>query len=1275
MKRLRKILSIMLVSLLVFSPLPAKGASPSARDGDVKVLKKIAATDSRPLKNPSNLQPAFDYRDPAEYPLVSKGQKIATLTDSYGTNHTFTLKDIRESEYDPESIDLIVGYTSDFAYTKESKVYFEFFYDIGGYLEYIGRTSFNTVGYTNVNLISTIPNDYYTDQEYIYVRLGIVNEANPGYYSAVTTFKVENPLNVDTSDDYVVISNESVNAWDRQSTGSFDFRVDNSKITIDKNLNPSAYRMDAVLPYDPKKNNSKPLNKSTNRITRSYQVGDKKDFWVTDLVTYEDYQIEAELLYSGTEANVWVHNNQITKTQAEQLGKEFDQKIYSAVVNHFGKESDVDGDGKINILCFDIQDGFAGYGGYVAGYFYGRDLHNDPYSNRSEIFYIDTYPTMGMSGTKDVTKAYSTLAHEFQHMVNYNQNVLIEGNYLGMDTWLNEALSMAAEQIYLGKVLSDRIDYYNVSESIREGHSLLFWDSYGDVLANYSLSYLFGQYIKLQAGQGNAIFKEIIQDPNEDYRAVESVIKKYIDPSLTFGKMMTNFRVALLKKEPTGLYGFKGDPGFDRIEPRIYTGGPTYLFGGGAIVKKINMDNFTEPADKGEQVTYTYVRGDEISIPKVSLSVDEVSDQDTVVKGTTVPGAKVYVKKDSNLIGQGTADSGGNFMVSIPKQTAGTVLTVYAEDRFKNKSKEVKVTVADKTPPAKPTVNPVADNATQVTGKTEADATVYVNADSKQIGTGKANSNGDFTVTIPKQKAGTVLTVYAEDAAGNKSEEVKVTVVDKTPPAKPMVNPVADNATQVTGKTEADATVYVNADSKQIGTGKANSNGDFTVTIPKQKAGTVLTVYAEDAAGNKSEEVKVTVVDKTPPAKPMVNPVADNATQVTGKTEADATVYVNADSKQIGTGKANSNGDFTVTIPKQKAGTVLTVYAEDAAGNRSEEVKVTVADKTPPAKPSVDMVADNSTTVKGKAEAGATVYVKAGSTQLGKGTANGNGDFSVSIPKQKAGTVLTVYAEDKAGNRSAEVKVTVLDKTGPAKPTVYTVADYSTKVTGKTEAGATVYVKVGSKQIGKGTANSKGDFSVSIPKQKAGTVLTVYAVDKAGNKGVEAKVTVADKTPPVQPKVNTVGDNATKVTGKTEAGATVYVKAGSKQIGKGTANSRGDFSIKISKQKAGTTLTVYAVDKAGNKSKETKVKVVDKTPPPAPAVNKVTSKSKKVTGKAEAGATIYIYRGSKLIGKGTVSTKGTFSVSIPAQKKGTVLKVYAIDKAGNRSAARTVKVY
>ncbi|MEG6573667.1 Ig-like domain-containing protein [Caldibacillus debilis] len=934
MEKLRKILSLMLVSLLVFSPLPAKGESPYSHETDIKTLKKNVTMDSRPLKNPLNWQADIDYDDPDEYPLVSKGKKITTLTDSYGTKHTFTYEDLFEDDYFFGYLDLIFGYTSDDAYDKESYIYFEFFYDNAGYLEYYGYMDFDTFGFDEYVLIPMIDKNDFADQRYIYIRVGIENELDPEYYSDVAAFKIENPFYT-PANDYVIISNESADVWDLEYTGSFDYHMDNSKITIDKKLNPGAYRMDAVLPYNPKKNNSRPLNKNTNRVARSYQVGDKKDFWVTHLTTESDYRISTELFYSGTKANVWVHNNQITKSQAAQLGKEFEQKIYPAVVNHFGKESDVDGDGKINILCFDIQDGFAGYGGYVAGYFYGRDLYDDIHSNRSEIFYIDTYPTMGTGSTKDVTKAYSTLAHEFQHMVNFNQNMLIERSEEVMDTWLDEALSMAAEQIYLGRVLSDRIDYYNVSESIRDGHSLLYWDEDGDVLANYSLSYLFGQYLKLQAGKGNAIFKEIIQDPYEDYRAVENVIKKYIDPSLTFGKMMTNFRVALLKKEPTGLCGFKGDPGFKNIHPRIYRDYPTFLFGGGAIVKKINLHQFKTPPDKAEWITYTYVRGSEINNPKVGLSVKAVSDKDTAVKGETKPGATVYVKRSPDLIRKGTADGSGNFSVSIPVQKAGTVLTVYAEDMFKNKSKEVKVTVADKTPPAKPTVYTVADYSTKVTGKTEAGATVYVKAGPKQLGKGTANSKGDFSVSIPKQKAGTVLTVYAVDKAGNKGVEAKVTVADKTPPVQPKVNTVGDNATKVTGKTEAGATVYVKAGSKQIGKGTANSKGDFSIKISKQKAGTTLTVYAVDKAGNKSKETKVKVVDKTPPPAPSVNKVTSKSKKVTGKAEKGATIYIYRGSKLIGKGTVSAKGTFSVAISAQKKGTVLKVYAIDKAGNRS----------------------------------------------------------------------------------------------------------------------------------------------------------------------------------------------------------------------------------------------------------------------------------------------------------------------------------------------------
>ncbi|TWT01125.1 Ig-like domain-containing protein [Planomicrobium sp. CPCC 101079] len=164
-----------------------------------------------------------------------------------------------------------------------------------------------------------------------------------------------------------------------------------------------------------------------------------------------------------------------------------------------------------------------------------------------------------------------------------------------------------------------------------------------------------------------------------------------------------------------------------------------------------------------------------------------------------------------------------------------------------------------------------------------------------------------------------------------------------------------------------------------------------------------------------------------------------------------------------------------------------------------------------------------------------------------------------------------------------------------------------------------------------------------------------------------------DKTAPSTPTVNTVSDKSTGVTGKAETNATVYIKIGTKQIGKAAAKS-GAYSIKIPKQKAGTSISVYAVDAAKNKSASKTVKVLDKTAPAIPTVNKVTSKTAAVAGKGEKGATLYVYNGSKKIGQGTVDGRGAFKVKIKVQKKGSTLKIYAKDKSGNKSKSRAVKV-
>ncbi|UOE55148.1 Ig-like domain-containing protein [Cytobacillus oceanisediminis] len=1269
---MKKLLSIILVIQLLLIP---AAASAQGEDKENKQAgETISADFSVDSKPRLSLEGEANYQDPANYPLKNNGELIDILIDSYGVNHSTYFNHLATSPDDSEYMELSLLYRSNQSSPKDGLLTIEFYKEANNSLSYVGGSDFPVAWFTEATLGVDLQKSYFADQGYIYMRIGTSQSSSDTYYSDVTLFKVENPFaSVNPSlppDQYAVISNESVDAETAQSSGTFD--VKDMKYTIDSSLKPSAYKVDYDKPFDSSSNKGKLLEKNTKSINSSYSVGDYKYFWVSNLTTNANEQINARLAYSGTKANVWVHNNEITDSDAEKLGIEFDSKIHSSVTNHFGPESDVNSDGKINILTYDIQDGFSGSGGYVAGYFWAGDLYNVSGSNMSEIFYIDTYPAMGMGSVKDVTSSYETLAHEFQHMVNFNRNALIEGGG-SMDTWLNESLSMAAEQIYTGYGLEDRVNYYNVSTAIQNGHSLLYWDRYGDTLSNYSLSYLFGQYIKIQAGIGDNIFKEILQDPNNDYVAVENAAKKYIDPNMTFGKLMTNFRIALLLKERNGIHGFMGDPFFDSLNEKIFSGNSINLRGGGSVVTAFNSEEgFEEPAGKGADITYTILdmnSGEpDITAPS-SPVVIQVGDADSIITGKAEANATIYAIAEGIEIGRDTANQAGDFQLSISPKTAGTNIEVYAMDQSGNVSEPAIVTVEDVTAPGGPQVNKVTDQDLAVTGTAEKGSEVTVKIG---IGSWKGTSSleGEFSVSIPKQSAGTLIEVTAKDAAGNVSQAVKVTVVDGDIPAAPIVRKVTDQSTAVTGNAEVDTEINV-----KIGTaswkGITDAEGIFLVAIPKQKIGTIIEVTATDREGNVSPSAKVTVVDGTPPAAPTVNKVNDQAAAVTGAAEKGSEVTV-----KIGTeswkGMANTEGQFSITIPKQKAGTIIEVSAKDAAGNVSAAAKVTVVDETAPPAPMVDKVTDQSTAVTGSTEKGSEVLVVIG-TGIWEVLANSEGQFLITIPKQKAGTLIEVSAKDAAGNRSEATKVTVVDETAPAAPTVNKVTDQATAVTGSAEKGAEVTVKIGTGSW-KGTANTEGQFSIEIPKQKAGTVIEVTAKDEAGNVSEAAKVTVMDETAPAAPTVNKVTDQSTAVTGSAERGAEVTVKIGTGSW-KGMADTEGKFSITIPKQKAGTIVEVTAKDTAGNVSSAAKVTIADGTPPSAPVVNTVSDRNLKIFGTAESGSTISVRIGNSEIGKGETGANGFFAVEIPAHPNaGTELVIIAFDKEGNASNPTKVKV-
>lgn len=244
------------------------------------------------------------------------------------------------------------------------------------------------------------------------------------------------------------------------------------------------------------------------------------------------------------------------------------------------------------------------------------------------------------------------------------------------------------------------------------------------------------------------------------------------------------------------------------------------------------------------------------------------------------------------------------------------------------------------------------------------------------------------------------------------------------------------------------------------------------------------------------------LVNLQTPGQPIVEPVTDKDTSITGQVEATSTkgkiVVVTSDGQEYIAQVENQM--FKIEIPKQKARTVISITYTSEQGISSKPVVMSVLDQTPPKRPVVSSVSNKDKVVKGSAEAGSTVIVRKGTKRLGYAKAKKDGTFTVEINKQKAGARLEITATDSAKNVSSVRSVTVKDKIPPKKPTVKPLFNNSTKLKGKTEAYAVITVKNGSKTIGKGKANSKGNFSIKIGKMKAGTKIKVYAADKSGNK-------------------------------------------------------------------------------------------------------------------------------------------------------------------------------
>ncbi|WML24813.1 Ig-like domain-containing protein [Neobacillus sp. OS1-33] len=347
-------------------------------------------------------------------------------------------------------------------------------------------------------------------------------------------------------------------------------------------------------------------------------------------------------------------------------------------------------------------------------------------------------------------------------------------------------------------------------------------------------------------------------------------------------------------------------------------------------------------------------------------------------------------------------------------------------------------------------------------------------------------------------------------------------------------------------------------------------------------------------------------------------------------------------------------------------------------GVASKPVDFIVQEAPEPEKAVVQRAVNDERYVTGQGNPGNAVMVKISTSNSLKyyfSTVKENGTFSVDVGYWPAETAIVVTQMNTFGKESKKQSYFVKTGLPPAEPAVEQITNAASNITVTGEKNSTAYVYLGAKRLAVGKLDSKGKSTIPITKQKQGTKLAVFLKDFAGNQGKAATVSVAKKNPPKKPKTGEISNKSKSISVVGEAESTAYVYRGSKKLASAKIPSSGKVTLKVTSQKAGTKLSFYVVDGAGNKSPVFSYKVKDKLAPTKPNVTKVTNKTTKVLVKGEKGSKVYIYRGGKLIGKGTISMKtGKTYIKIPKQKSKASLTIYLKDSAGNKSNLCLIKV-
>ncbi|REI28098.1 hypothetical protein DOS79_06980, partial [Staphylococcus felis] len=623
--------------------------------------------------------------------------------------------------------------------------------------------------------------------------------------------------------------------------------------------------------------------------------------------------------------------------------------------------------------------------------------------------------------------------------------------------------------------------------------------------------------------------------------------------------------------------------------------------------------------------------------------INAVEAGTTQISGQGENGSLIVVTFPDGQTALTSVDEHGNWTVDVPLETplpvVGDVIKATSIDNADNTSENTIAKAVDTTAPDTPGVLPVELGETTVTGTGEPGATVDVLFKDGTVKSAQVNQEGVWTLeaTSENLQLNDSIIVTQTDPSQNTSLPVEVTIKDTVPPEAPGVESIEANAPQVKGTSEPNAHIILETPDGKVIETDADRNGNWTADVSNVASlqdGSIVVVRQQDASSNTSPVTRVTVKDTVAPEAPTFNEITSSNSNITGTAEPNSTVSIKLPNDIELTVQSQQDGSFSVAIPEGvdlAGGETVQATATDAVGNISQLTTTTVKDTTPPDSPIILPISSNDTTISGIAEPNNTINIKMNGQSLEPVQSDETGRFTVNIPTVlNGGEIITATSTDQANNTSTENTTTVSDETQPEAPTVNKVTSEDTIITGTAEPNSTVTIKFPNRETAVGEADTNGKYTINIPSTidlRGGETIVVTATDTDGNTSPASETIVEDQTAPNPPTVNPITSESTTITGTAEPNSTVLVTLPGGSIIAATTEANGQYSVDFPDTldlKGGETITVVAKDNADNTSTSTVNIVEDVTPPNAPTINPVTSKSTVVTGTAEPNSTVTI---------------------------------------------------